>query len=67
MKNDIEDLILTKKISLKMPDQYLGLITLNRPKEMNPLNWATVKALRAVFESFSTICPPFDKRSRSSL
>lgn len=37
-----------------MSDQYLGLITFNRPKEMNPLNWATVKALSAVLERFSS-------------
>lgn len=54
MKDAIEDLILTEKISLKMPDQYLGLITFNRPKEMNPLNWAAVKELKAALESFSS-------------
>ena len=35
MKDNAEDLILSEKISLKRPDQYLGLITFNRPKEMN--------------------------------
>lgn len=54
MKNDKENLILTKKISLKMPHQYLGLITFNRPKEMNPLNWATVKELKVALEGFSS-------------
>jgi len=53
MENDLIELILTERISLKMPDQYLGLITFNRPKEMNPLNWATVKELKAALESFS--------------
>ena len=52
MKDDLYNLILTEKISLEMSDQYLGLITFNRPKEMNPLDWATVKALRAVLERF---------------
>ena len=53
MKDDLGELVLTEKISLKMSDQYLGLITFNRPKEMNPLNWAMVKKLKAVIEGFS--------------
>ncbi len=54
MQNGPEDLILIKEIPLEMPDQYLGLITFNRPKEMNPLNWATVKEVKAVFENLSS-------------
>ncbi len=52
MVDDLDNSIVTEKISLEIPDQYLGLITLNRPKEMNPLNWAMVKSLRAVLEGF---------------
>jgi enoyl-CoA hydratase/carnithine racemase len=53
MKNDLEGLILVKEISLDMPDQYLGLITFNRPKEMNPLDWSTLKELKSAFGSLS--------------
>ncbi len=52
MKDDPDSFIVTEKISLEVPDQYLGLITLNRPKEMNPLNWAMVKALKSVLDDF---------------
>jgi enoyl-CoA hydratase/carnithine racemase len=54
MKDDLDELVLAEKISLKMSDQYLGLVTFNRPKEMNPLNWAMVKKLKAVIEGFSS-------------
>jgi len=54
MKDDPDDLILTEKITLEIAGQHLGLITFNRPKEMNPLDWATIKALRAVLKSFSS-------------
>jgi len=54
MKGENKKLVLTEKISLKFSNQYLGLITINRPKEMNPLNWATVKDLKAALEIFSS-------------
>jgi enoyl-CoA hydratase/carnithine racemase len=48
-----ENLVFIKKISLEVTDQYLGLITLNRPKDMNPLDWTTVKKLQAVVRDLS--------------
>jgi enoyl-CoA hydratase/carnithine racemase len=53
MTENSQNFALTKKLPLKVADQYMGLITLNRPDEMNPLNWATVKALRSALETLS--------------
>ena len=53
MTDNSQSFALTKKLPLKVADQYMGLITLNRPDEMNPLNWATVKALRSALETLS--------------
>ena len=53
MKDNPDELGRTERIPLKTPDQQLGLITLNRPREMNPLNWATVKKLRLALGDLS--------------
>ena len=53
MKTTEDELVLTEKVPLKIENQYLGLLTLNRPKDMNPLNWATVKKLRMVLGEVS--------------
>lgn len=45
--------ILIDRLPLKVPDQYLGVITLNRPKEMNPIDWSTSRQLLAALESLS--------------
>lgn len=45
--------VLVQRISLEVPGQYLGLVTLNRPQEMNALDWATIKDLRSVLEGLS--------------
>lgn len=49
-----QNIVLIKKLLLKVADQYMGLITLNRPDEMNPLNWAMVKELRKALETLSS-------------
>jgi enoyl-CoA hydratase/carnithine racemase len=48
------EVVLIDKVPLKVANQYVGLVTLNRPEEMNPLNWATVKELRKALETLST-------------
>jgi enoyl-CoA hydratase len=53
MEREMSDLVFTEKVALEAPDQFLGLITLNRPEEMNPLDWATVKALQVVLDELS--------------
>jgi len=50
MKTKEDDFVLTKKISLKTENQFLGLISMNRPDDMNALNWATVKQLKMVLQ-----------------
>ncbi len=53
MKDNLNDVIIVRKISLNIPDRYLGLITFNRPEEMNPLDWATIKKINAAFTDLS--------------
>jgi len=32
---------------------FLGLVTMNRPKELNPISWSVVKKMRAIIEEFA--------------
>jgi len=45
-----EKVVLVERLELKAPGQYLGLITFNRPKEMNPLNLDTVREMRGILQ-----------------
>ncbi|HBE45757.1 MAG TPA: enoyl-CoA hydratase [Deltaproteobacteria bacterium] len=45
--------VFVEKKSLKVADQYMGLLTLNRPKELNPLDWSTVKEVYRVLEDLA--------------
>lgn len=45
-----EDLVLTRRIALQVPDKYLGLLTLNRAEELNPLDKWTVAALNKAID-----------------
>ena len=54
MKEKKSRIVICEKIPLKVENQHLGLITLSRPQEMNPLNWPMLKELQAVLESLST-------------
>jgi enoyl-CoA hydratase/carnithine racemase len=51
---DFNQTVIVERIALDVPGQYLGLATLNRPKEMNPINWDTIKKLRSALEDLST-------------
>ncbi|HDH86715.1 MAG TPA: enoyl-CoA hydratase/isomerase family protein [Desulfobacteraceae bacterium] len=53
MGNSDNRSVIEEKIELKKESQYLGLITFNRPKEMNPLNWDTVLLLRDILKSLA--------------
>jgi len=53
MKTNENDIVLTEKIALKTENLFLGLISMNRPDDMNPLNWATVKRLKMVLLDLS--------------
>lgn len=53
MKDSMDKIVISEKLALKVPKQYMGLVTLNRPQEMNPLNWAVLKELKAVLDSLS--------------
>jgi enoyl-CoA hydratase/carnithine racemase len=45
--------VIKEKIELKSKKQYLGLVYLNRPEEMNPLNWDTVVRLKDILKGLS--------------
>ncbi|MFT3819127.1 MAG: enoyl-CoA hydratase/isomerase family protein [Rubrivivax sp.] len=45
-----DDLVLTKRIALDVPNRYLGLLQLNREDELNPLDRWTVAALDRAIE-----------------
>lgn len=45
-----DDLVLTTRIPLQKPGKYLGLLTLNRAEELNPLDRWTVAALNVAIE-----------------
>jgi len=48
-----EKSVLVERKPLQVPEQYMGLITLNRPKEMNPMDWGTVKELKTAVHELS--------------
>lgn len=48
-----EKSVLVERKPLQVPEQYMGLITLNRPKEMNPMDWGTVKELKTIVNELS--------------
>jgi enoyl-CoA hydratase len=48
-----DDLVLTKRFPLSTPGKYLGLLTLNRADELNPLDSFTVAALHKAIAPLS--------------
>lgn len=47
------DTILISRHPLAVEETYLGLVTMNRPKEMNPMDWSMVKKMHAAFEELA--------------
>ena len=55
MTKKVEELVLYEKIALdELPKQYLGLVTLNRPNDLNPLDWDTFLKLKEVLENMAS-------------
>ena len=48
-----DDVLLIERLALEVPNQYLGLITLNRPAQMNPLDWSLSRKMRKVMEDLA--------------
>jgi enoyl-CoA hydratase/carnithine racemase len=48
------DLVHTRRIALEGPDNYLGLLTLNRAEELDPLDKWTVAALNKAIDPLVT-------------
>ena len=44
---------LVEKVPLKIEGQFMGLITFNRPDEMNPLDWELAKKMQPVLKDLS--------------
>lgn len=45
--------LIVERVDLDEPGAQLGLVTLNRPNEMNPLDWSTVLALGEAFDDLT--------------
>jgi len=45
--------VLCERLNLATDGSFLGLVTMNRPEEMNPLGWSTVKKMRSIMEELA--------------
>lgn len=51
--NGEKDIVIVERLPLQVMNQYMALITFNRPDEMNPLDWALSRKLKPVIEDLS--------------
>jgi len=49
----LKDPVLVNRLPLEAADACLAVVTLNRPESMNPLDWATVRELGAIFDELA--------------
>lgn len=48
-----DDVVLIERLALEVPNKYLGLITFNRPAEMNPLDWSLTRKMQKIVEDLA--------------
>ncbi len=48
-----QDLILVERVPLNISDAFLGLVTLNRPAQKNPIDWDMIGALRSTMDALA--------------
>lgn len=48
-----QNLTLVERVPLGIPDAFLGLVTLNRPAQKNPIDWDTIGALRSAMDALA--------------
>jgi len=53
MEDSVNRSVIKEKIELESKNQYLGLVSFNRPEDMNPLKWDTVVLLRDILKSLA--------------
>ena len=44
------DIVIAERFELETKENYLALITLNRPKDLNPIDWETIQRVHTVFK-----------------
>ncbi|MGV8057018.1 MAG: enoyl-CoA hydratase/isomerase family protein [Smithellaceae bacterium] len=52
METNTRDVVCSR-LELSTKGCFMGMVMLNRPEEMNPLNWSTIKEIRAVMTELS--------------
>ena len=51
--DEMMDEVLCSRLPLSKEGCFLGLVTINRPEEMNPLSWSVIKKMRAVMNDLA--------------
>jgi len=47
------ELVVVERLPLGIPDTALGLVTLNRPAQKNPIDWDTIRALQSAMNELA--------------